>query len=103
MCQAYDIERRAMISHEHRLSIEGFNAARLGEDPTPNTDEILYEFERKAWIHGYNCFSEKLLPWAIESQYHIANNMEEGIRIRKEFKESGELPKELLDKLNSLQ
>lgn len=95
MCQAYEGERNFMIYMEERATIAGFKAAKLSQpiDSNPKT----FQSERERWEHGYGCYQEGIIPWAIEQEYHRipGKSLADKQNIRKRFEETKELPLEL--------
>lgn len=66
MCQAYEGERNFILRTEDRYTREGYEAAKSGkpkEVPNQIKGDLYYE---PAWLHGYGCFEEGIVPYAVE-------------------------------------
>lgn len=96
MCQAYDAERAVILAKENLATLRGFAAARLArqksENPYHQKGEM-YSFD--AWNHGWNCWWERILPWALEKTYHSRGDYAGAQQARFSFEKTGKLPEEL--------
>jgi len=83
-----------MVALEDGVTIRGFAAARNGvsKDANPYAWSKSYQ---NAWDHGWGCWQEKLLPWALEQQYRKMTDIPTSISAREKFKETRDLPPEL--------
>jgi|SRR3989338_8702294 len=96
MCQAYEDERAGIVDSEHRATIKGFAAAKFNKPQSSNPFTTLYfSYERDAWNQGWECWQERLLPYALEKMYHQKGQYKEAQDAREKFKETGELLPEL--------
>ena len=90
MCQAYEAEYTSIVRGENRATIAGFKAAQNGEEKRRNPHSSKYDgYNYDAWNHGFDCFKERLLPWAIERQYTDYKEREE---LHVYFRQHGRLP-----------
>ncbi|MBI4152395.1 hypothetical protein HY495_01680 [Candidatus Woesearchaeota archaeon] len=94
MCQAYEGERAGIVALEDRATIKGFAAARAGFSKSANPYYWSGLFT-EAWDHGWGCWQEKLLPWALEQRYRTITDIPTSIHARQKFKETQDLPPEL--------
>lgn len=106
MCQAYEAEYNAIVAGENFSTREGFAAAanggKLGDNPCPWSI-----YEGQAWYHGFACWYQGILPWAVESRYIRDKFIAEGKspyggeaqQVRLDFSKTGELPTWLLREL----
>lgn len=96
MCQAYDGERASIIAGENSAAIEGFAAARKGLPKSTNPFvKFGLKYNLEAWDHGWGCWHEGILPWALERQYYLKGKFLEGQKIREQFAKTREIPAEL--------
>ena len=101
MCQAYAAEKAAIITGEDYATIAGFTAARNGASQSSNPYGKLEEHGHDAWDHGWGCWHERILPWALERNYHRDGRIAEAQKARQQFKLTGELPPELINLLHT--
>lgn len=98
MCQAYEAERKAIITMENRATISGFAAARLGKPIDSNPYLGWSKNRREAWNQGWRCWHECTLPNALLDKYGSIYEPEDRVKILKaceQFKTTGELPSDL--------
>lgn len=96
MCQAYENERAGIIDSEDRAAIKGFAAARLQKPKSDNPFTTIYfSYEKDAWVHGWECYHGRTLPWGLERIYHIKGDIQKAIEARNKFEQTGELLPEL--------
>jgi len=93
MCQAYEGERNSILSSENYACIKGFTAAKSSKPKTNNPYYSGYEYE--AWNNGWECYQERILPWALERHYHAKGDISGGAKARNYFKRTGKLTKKL--------
>ena len=62
MCQAYEAEKRSIILGCESMVLRGFVAARLGRPQQTNSP---HGFNENVWNHGWRCWHERILPWAL--------------------------------------
>src|SRR3989344_6417478 len=94
MCQAYEGERAAIVALEDSATLKGFAAARNGVSKDSNPYDWSKSY-RDAWNHGWGCWQESLLPWALEERYRTMTDIPTSISARERFRETRGLPPEL--------
>lgn len=94
-------EHSFIIRIENRATIHGFGAARSGKpkESNPFNNKPWSRYQREAWDHGWGCWHERLLPYALEQDYHLVGNFVRVAEVREQFKNTGELPLDLLGKI----
>jgi hypothetical protein len=92
MCQAYEGEYRLMCSLEDFACEEGFFAALQGQPCFCQGSLCKEKFE-----HGYRCFQQGILPWAIERKFRQFESIDyQAIeRMKKVFSEARDFAKAL--------
>ncbi|MDO8504283.1 MAG: hypothetical protein Q7S36_00320 [Candidatus Liptonbacteria bacterium] len=95
MCQAYDGEWASITASENFAVIKGFAAARKGLPKSANPHAKFGKYDREAWDHGWDCFHERILPWALERHYHLQGRIPDAQKARKQFELTGKVPAEL--------
>lgn len=95
MCQAYDGERASIVAGENYATIEGFVAARKGLPKSTNPHTKYGKYDSEAWGHGWDCWHQKILPWALEREYHLKGRVPDAQKASEQFKLTGEIPAEL--------
>lgn len=106
MCQAYEAERAAIVSGENYSTRKGFTAAAIGANLEDNPLSWSI-YDGQAWYHGFACWHEGLLPWAIESHYVRDRLVAQGKsayggeaqQLVSDFRNTGRLPTWLLREL----
>ncbi|OGY62967.1 MAG: hypothetical protein A2745_01180 [Candidatus Harrisonbacteria bacterium RIFCSPHIGHO2_01_FULL_44_13] len=96
MCQAYEAEKRLFNKIMGIACIKGFAAARAGKLKKLNPYHKLYEKGmREMWDDGWECWRDKILPWALEVVYHERGDVIGGAEARISFKKNRFLPHDL--------
>lgn len=95
MCQAYDGEKALIAAGESHATIAGFTAARKGIPQSANPCGRFEQYNRNAWNHGWACWHEGILPWALERQYHDEGRLSDAQKAHEQFRLTRELPVDL--------
>ncbi|MDP3999689.1 MAG: hypothetical protein Q8P76_03830 [bacterium] len=95
MCQAYAGEKALITWGEDCATIAGFAAASKGIPKSANPYNRFERYNRDAWDHGWACWHERILPWALEQQYHQDGRITEARKACELFKLTRELPADL--------
>jgi hypothetical protein len=93
MCQYFESECRLMRSLESRQNILGFRAAKDGLPPSSNPNIWVVGVQKysnhycKDWDYGWECWHERVLPWALVRELTTEQRQE----AEEKFKKSREL------------
>lgn len=95
MCQAYDGEKALIAAGENHATIAGFTVASKGTLQSANPYSRFEQYNRNAWNHGWSCWHEGILPWAIERQYRDERELLDIKNVHAQFRLTRELPADL--------
>jgi len=94
MCQAYEAERASIVAGENRATIEGFKAASEGKLESDNPFNW-GKYDKEAWDHGWRCWHQKILPYALEGIFLRETNFDysKTAIVKDRFERKRSLPK----------
>ena len=87
MCQAYAAEANFVVFCEQQATLEGFSAARVGK-----SKESAPHLFGDAWKHGWECWHQRILPWALGKKLQ---DYKKRYETGEDFKRTGKLPEDL--------
>ncbi|MBX4212188.1 hypothetical protein KW787_01885 [Candidatus Pacearchaeota archaeon] len=100
-CHVFEGERAMLVSIEQTLTIKGFAGAQAGTEKVAPQPECWTRGYQEAWEHGWACYKERILPWAIQWRVYREKDKEQGVQHSNEaeehFKRTGQLRKEITD------